>query len=44
MTFTDDLTQARAALTMIQPKSFNAETPPEALAGNIIRGTAIHAQ
>jgi hypothetical protein len=27
MTFADDLTQAGAALTMIQPKPFNAETP-----------------
>ncbi|HZC73278.1 MAG TPA: molybdopterin-dependent oxidoreductase [Jatrophihabitans sp.] len=31
----DSLKRSRAALTMIQPEPFNAEAPPEALAGNI---------
>jgi len=35
MTVTEDLAQARAALVMIQPEPFNAEAPPEALAGDI---------
>ena len=35
MTLADSLAQARAALTMIQPEPFNAEAPPEALAGDI---------
>jgi DMSO/TMAO reductase YedYZ molybdopterin-dependent catalytic subunit len=35
MTTTDDLERARAALLMINPAPFNAEAPPEALAGQI---------
>jgi len=35
MTIAGDLAQARAALTMIQPEPFNAEAPPEALAGDV---------
>ena len=35
MTVTDDLERARAALRMIHPAPFNAEAPPEALAGQI---------
>ncbi len=35
MTFADDLEQTRSALTMIQPEPFNAEAPPEALAGDV---------
>ena len=35
MTIADDRAQARAALTMIQPEPFNAEAPPEALAGEV---------
>jgi DMSO/TMAO reductase YedYZ molybdopterin-dependent catalytic subunit len=35
MAATDSLQQARAALTVIQPEPFNAEAPPEALAGDI---------
>jgi DMSO/TMAO reductase YedYZ molybdopterin-dependent catalytic subunit len=35
MTMTDDLERARAALLMINPAPFNAEAPPEALAGQI---------
>ena len=35
MTVTDDLERARAALRMIHPAPFNAEAPPEALAGEI---------
>jgi DMSO/TMAO reductase YedYZ molybdopterin-dependent catalytic subunit len=35
MAFTDDLQQDRAALTMIQPEPFNAEAPPQALAGEL---------
>ena len=35
MTATDDLTAARAALTMINPAPYNAEAPPAALAGEI---------
>ena len=31
----DNLDQARAALTMIQPEPFNAEAPPEALVGDL---------
>jgi DMSO/TMAO reductase YedYZ molybdopterin-dependent catalytic subunit len=31
----DTLRRSRAALTMIQPEPFNAEAPPEALAGDI---------
>ena len=32
---TDDLERDRAALTMIHGRPFNAEAPPEALAGDI---------
>ena len=35
MAVADDLEQARAALQMINPAPFNAEAPPEALAGEI---------
>src|ERR1700722_2399347 len=35
MTAAENLAQARAALTMIRPEPFNAEAPPEALAGAI---------
>jgi DMSO/TMAO reductase YedYZ molybdopterin-dependent catalytic subunit len=35
MAMADSLTRSRAALTMIQPEPFNAEAPPEALAGSI---------
>jgi DMSO/TMAO reductase YedYZ molybdopterin-dependent catalytic subunit len=35
MTATDDLERARATLRMINPAPFNAEAPPEALAGSI---------
>jgi DMSO/TMAO reductase YedYZ molybdopterin-dependent catalytic subunit len=35
MALADDLEQARAALTMIQPEPFNAEAPPEALTADI---------
>src|ERR671921_2369005 len=35
MTIADDVQQARAALTMIQPEPFNAEAPPEALHGEV---------
>jgi DMSO/TMAO reductase YedYZ molybdopterin-dependent catalytic subunit len=35
MAVADDLEQARAALRMIAPAPFNAEAPPEALAGEI---------
>jgi DMSO/TMAO reductase YedYZ molybdopterin-dependent catalytic subunit len=35
MAVTDNLEQARAALRMINPAPFNAEAPPEALAGPI---------
>ena len=35
MPMTDDLERARAALLMINPAPFNAEAPPEALAGQI---------
>ena len=35
MAVADDLEQARAALTMINPAPYNAEAPPEALAGDI---------
>ena len=35
MTVTDDLEQRRAALQMINPAPYNAEAPPEALAGEI---------
>src|SRR5215217_2086679 len=35
MAVTDQLTQARAALQMINPDPFNAEAPPEALHGEI---------
>jgi DMSO/TMAO reductase YedYZ molybdopterin-dependent catalytic subunit len=35
MTVAHDLDYERAALTMIQPEPFNAEAPPEALAGEI---------
>ncbi len=35
MTTLDDLAQARAALHMINPAPYNAEAPPEALAGEI---------
>ncbi|WP_329005720.1 sulfite oxidase [Kribbella sp. NBC_00709] len=35
MTVADDLERARAALRMIHPAPFNAEAPPEALAGQI---------
>ena len=35
MALTRDLQQDRAALTMIQPEPFNAEAPPQALAGEL---------
>ena len=35
MAVADDLEQARAALRMINPAPYNAEAPPEALAGDI---------
>jgi len=35
MAVADDLEQARAALRMVAPAPFNAEAPPEALAGEI---------
>lgn len=35
MTAAENLAQARAALTVIRPEPFNAEAPPEALAGAI---------
>src|SRR5436189_6093399 len=35
MTATDELERARAALRMINPAPYNAEAPPEALAGEI---------
>lgn len=35
MAIADGLMQTRSALTMIQPEPFNAEAPPEALAGTI---------
>src|SRR3954451_21102067 len=35
MAVTDDLERARAALQMINPAPYNAEAPPEALAGEI---------
>ena len=35
MTVADDLEAARAALEMINPAPYNAEAPPEALAGDI---------
>jgi DMSO/TMAO reductase YedYZ molybdopterin-dependent catalytic subunit len=35
MALADNLEQARAALTMIQPEPFNAEAPPEALVGDV---------
>src|SRR5437763_2194207 len=35
MAVTDDLAGARAALQMINPAPYNAEAPPEALAGEI---------
>ena len=35
MAVTDDLARARAALQMINPAPYNAEAPPEALAGEI---------
>ena len=35
MTAAESLAQARAALTVIRPEPFNAEAPPEALAGAI---------
>jgi len=35
MTLADDLVQARAALTMIQPEPFNAEAPPAALVADV---------
>src|SRR6266566_2550050 len=35
MAVADNLEQARAALQMINPAPFNAEAPPEALAGDI---------
>jgi DMSO/TMAO reductase YedYZ molybdopterin-dependent catalytic subunit len=35
MAVADDLEQARAALTMINPAPYNAEAPPEALHGDI---------
>lgn len=35
MTMTENLKKARADLIMIQPEPFNAEAPPEALAGDI---------
>jgi DMSO/TMAO reductase YedYZ molybdopterin-dependent catalytic subunit len=41
MASTYDLEQARAALQMINPAPFNAEAPPEALAGDITP-TALH--
>jgi DMSO/TMAO reductase YedYZ molybdopterin-dependent catalytic subunit len=41
MTIADDVQEARAALTMIQPEPFNAEAPPEALHGEVTP-TALH--
>jgi DMSO/TMAO reductase YedYZ molybdopterin-dependent catalytic subunit len=41
MALADDLNQARAALTMIQPEPFNAEAPPEALVGELTP-TSLH--
>src|SRR3954468_3325406 len=35
MALTDDLQEARAGLHMISPAPFNAEAPPQALAGEI---------
>jgi DMSO/TMAO reductase YedYZ molybdopterin-dependent catalytic subunit len=35
MTVLDNLQEARAALTMVQPEPFNAEAPPEALVSDI---------
>jgi hypothetical protein len=35
MAVADNLEQERAALRMINPAPFNAEAPPEALAGEI---------
>ena len=35
MTVVDDLERRRAALQMINPAPYNAEAPPEALAGEI---------
>ena len=35
MTVTDDLDRARSALQMINPAPYNAEAPPEALAGDL---------
>src|SRR5947207_11329686 len=35
MAVADDLDRARAALRMINPAPYNAEAPPEALAGDI---------
>ena len=35
MAIADDLQAARAGLQMINPAPFNAEAPPEALAGEI---------
>ena len=35
MAVADKLEEARAALQMINPAPFNAEAPPEALAGDI---------
>src|SRR4029079_10030019 len=35
MTATDDLDRARSALQMINPAPYNAEAPPEALAGDL---------
>ena len=41
MAITDDLEQSRSALQMINPAPYNAEAPPEALAGEITP-TALH--
>lgn len=41
MASTDNLEQARAALTLIQPEPFNAEAPPEALS-ELITPTSLH--
>src|SRR4051812_32138369 len=41
MTITDDVRRTRAALQMINPAPYNAEAPPEALAGEITP-TSLH--
>jgi DMSO/TMAO reductase YedYZ molybdopterin-dependent catalytic subunit len=41
MAMADGLARSRAALTMVQPEPFNAEAPPEALAG-AVTPTGLH--